>query len=191
MRYGACICANNQLTYGNIILNNTNDTYPSIIADNILFYGTPGVILTAGNADVHGNQTQTPSSDTIKLYKNTSGITLADGLVVIMGATGETYDGTQYTITTTAGDDKVLGIVYIPTADDNYGPVQSIGKTSSLKVNGTMDIAPGDFLCTSSWPGISQKAVAGDMAFAIALEAYTDDSSVGVIDAILITPRKL
>ncbi len=39
--------------------------------------------------------------------------------------------------------------------------------------------------------GISMKAAAGDMAFAIALEVYAGADSLGVIDALLITPRKV
>ena len=38
---------------------------------------------------------------------------------------------------------------------------------------------------------IGMKAASGDMAVAIALEAYATDDSSGVIDALLITPRKI
>jgi len=76
-------------------------------------------------------------------------------------------------------------------ADDAYGIILTEGKTTTLKVNGTTDINIGDYLCTYSTAGISQKAATGDMAYAIALEAYTGNDSNGVIDALLIKPRKL
>jgi len=69
--------------------------------------------------------------------------------------------------------------------------VLQLGKTNLMKVNGTTDIAVGDFLCTFTTAGISAKAAPGDMAFAIALEAYTANDSSGVIDALLISPRKI
>ncbi|MDD5065227.1 MAG: hypothetical protein PHQ35_10785 [Phycisphaerae bacterium] len=68
--------------------------------------------------------------------------------------------------------------------------VQTLGKTTLLKVDGTTDIAIGDFIGTFTTAGIGMKCSAGDMAIAIALEAYTTDDSAGVIDALLITPRK-
>jgi len=56
-------------------------------------------------------------------------------------------------------------------------------------VNGTADIAIGDFISTYTSAGIGQKASAGETAIAIALEAYTDNDSLGVIDALIIPPR--
>ena len=75
------------------------------------------------------------------------------------------------------------------TANTNFGVVLQTGYTKLLKVNGTTDIAIGDFLGTFTSAGIAMKASAGDMCFAMALEAYTTDDSNGVIDALLFSPR--
>lgn len=100
-------------------------------------------------------------------------------------------EGDEITTTTTGGDDKVFGIAEETIADSATGSIQTLGKTVSLKVDGTTDIAVGDLLATFTTAKIAQKATSGDMAFAIALEAYATDDSSGVIDARLITPRKL
>lgn len=120
--------------------------------------------------------------------KNTSGGSLGIGTVVVLKAVAA---GDEFTTTTTQGDDMVLGMVGETIANDAYGNVLTEGKTVSLKVDGTTDIAIGDPLSTFTSAGIAAKAGAGDMAFAIALEAYTADNSSGVIDALLITPRKI
>lgn len=44
---------------------------------------------------------------------------------------------------------------------------------------------------TISASGIAMKAAAGDMAFAIALEAYATNDSLGVIDALIISPMRM
>ena len=119
---------------------------------------------------------------------NNSGGTLAPGTVVVRKAHSSGY---QISTTTTQGDDKVFGVIIYSIVDNSITPVLTIGKTTLLKVNGVTDIAIGDFLCTYTVAGISAKAGSGDMAFAIALEAYTTDDSAGVIDALLISPRKI
>lgn len=99
--------------------------------------------------------------------------------------------GDSISTTIIAGDDKVFGMAEETIADTAVGSVLTIGKTINLKVNGTTDIAVGDFLTTFTTVKIAAKAAAGDMAFAVALEAYTTNDSNGIIDARLITPRKL
>lgn len=121
--------------------------------------------------------------------KNTSGGQLVAGDVVVIDTT--LANDNEFTTTTAQGDDMVLGMVAETIADNGEGLVQTLGKTTALKVDGTTDIAVGDFIGTFTAAGIGQKAAAGDMAIAIALEAYTTDDSAGVIDAILITPRKV
>ncbi len=125
-----------------------------------------------------------------KIYHmyNGSGATRYLGdTVVFSTSTG----GDGFTTTTTVGDDAILGMVLETIASGNYGAVLVEGATAALKVDGTTDIAVGDFLCAHSTAGIAQKAGAGDMAFARARETYTTNGSNGVIDALLITPRKL
>lgn len=124
----------------------------------------------------------------IVYMKNTSGGALALGdLVILKSVAG----GNEITTTTSQGDDKVFGVVMETIADTAYGAVLVSGKTVSLKVDGTTDIAIGDFIGTFTTAKIGMKCSAGDMAIAIALEAYTTDDSNGVIDALVITPRKI
>ena len=118
--------------------------------------------------------------------KNTSGGTLALGnVIIIKSAAG----GDEVTTTTTAGDDKVFGVVAQAVSNNSYGTITTVGHTTVLTVNGTTDIAIGDLLSTYTEAGIAAKAAAGDMCFAIALEAYTTNDSNGVIDALIISPR--
>ena len=118
--------------------------------------------------------------------KNTSGGQLDAGDVVIIKSVAA---GDEFTTTTTGGDNKVLGMVVETIANNAYGRVQILGKTTVLKVDGTTDIAIGDYLTPFTTAKIAAKAVAGNMVFAIALEAYTTNDSAGVIDALLVTPR--
>jgi len=120
--------------------------------------------------------------------KNTDGDAIVAGDVVILKAVAA---GNEVTHTTTGGDDKVFGMAVESIANTAYGYIQVLGKTTLLKVDGTDDIAIGDYLSTFTAEGIAKKAAAGDMAFAIALEEYATDDSAGVIDALLITPRKV
>ena len=120
--------------------------------------------------------------------KNTSGGSLAAGDVAILKSVAA---GDEVTTTTTAGDDKVVGMAVEAILNNAYGRIQVLGKTTALKVNGTTDIAIGDFLSTFTTAKIARKASAGDTTFAIALEAYVADDSSGVIDALLIPPRMI
>lgn len=119
--------------------------------------------------------------------KNTSGGALAVGDVVVIKAATEL----EVTTTTTEGDPLVLGMVAQIIANNAYGLVQIYGKTTFLKVNGTDNIAIGDFIGTFTTAKIGMKATLGKTAFAVALEAYTADDSNGVIDAFIITPRQV
>jgi hypothetical protein len=126
-------------------------------------------------------------SQKIRSMKNTRGAFLMAGDVVVLdSATDE--DGV--TVTTTAGNDRVYGVSG-GAGTNFYGDVLVEGKTTLLKVNGTTDIAVGDYLSTHTVAGIAAKAAPGHTVFAIALEAYTNNDSNGVIDALIITPRKI
>lgn len=120
--------------------------------------------------------------------KNTSGGSLAAGDLVTLKAVAA---GDEVTTTTSQGDDLVFGMATAAISNNEYGYIQTLGKTTELKVDGTTDIAVGDFIGSFTSAGIGQKAAAGDMSIAVALEAYTTDDSSGVIDALLISPRKI
>lgn len=123
------------------------------------------------------------------IMKNTSGGELNVGDVVVLKATAS---GDEIDVTTTAGDDNVYGMVDVTIAHGSWGRVLVEGYTTRLKVDGTTDIAIGDFLSTYDLTSkVAQKASSGDMAFAKALEEYTTDDSNGVIDALIIKPRKI
>ena len=153
---------------------------PALLVDNK--WGTSAVSATGnvGADDIIEKQ--------VRQVKNTSGGTIAQGAVVVMKAVA---GGLEITTTTTQGDDLVYGMAMFSIADTEYGAVLLEGFTALLKVDGTTDIAINDLLGTFTSAGIAMKAAAGDMAFAIALEAYATNDSNGVIDAILIKPRKL
>jgi hypothetical protein len=119
------------------------------------------------------------------LAKNTSGGALAAGDVVVLKAVAA---GNEVTTTVIQGDDNVYGMTAEAIANNAWGLVQVKGKTTALKVNGTVDIAIGDILGTFTAAGIAMKAAAGDQGFARALEAYTGDDSNGVIDAYIKSP---
>ena len=122
----------------------------------------------------------------VKWMKNTSGITIAQGAVVVVKSAA---GGDEITTTTTGGDNKVVGVTETSIANNAYGYILISGKTKYLKVNGTTAIAIGDFLTTFTTAEIAQKAVTGNTAFAIALEAYNVADSNGVIDTLIISPR--
>ena len=115
--------------------------------------------------------------------QNTSGGTLVLGDVVVFKSAAS---GDQITTTVTSGDDKIFGMVLETVTNDSYGYLLTDGYTQALKVNGTTDIAIGDYLTTYTTAGIAAKAMPGDATFAIALEAYSTNDSSGVIDALLL-----
>lgn len=129
------------------------------------------------------------SEKAFRRMKNTSGGGLVAGDVVVLNAVAA---GDEVTTTVNQGDDMVFGMVEDANiANAAYGNIQVEGKTVKLKVNGTVNIAIGDLLGTLNAVQISMKAAGGDMAFAIALQVYAGADSLGVIDALLIKPRKV
>lgn len=128
---------------------------------------------------------------TIRKYivmKNTVGTTIAAGSPVIINSVAT---GDEVVTTTTSGDDKVIGVADAAITNNEWGRILVEGYSTIVRANGTTDIAIGDFLTTDTNAGIAKKAAAGDMAFAIALEAYSTDDTAGVIDALIIQPRAI
>jgi hypothetical protein len=138
---------------------------------------------------IKGNMGLSPTQERELIYvKNTSGGNLVAGNVVVLKAVAT---GNEITTSVTEGDPKVLGMLVENINNNAYGYVLVSGKTALLMANGVVDIAIGDLLGTYTSAGIAMKASAGDMVFAVALEAYTADDSSGIIDALLISPRKI
>ncbi len=186
------VCESSLVTAGIFEGSNANIKH-NIISNNMIKDAPISIIHGSIFTEVHGNHTDINVIEyRTGVFKNTSGGSVAKGDVLIAAATGESYDGTQFITTTTQGDDFVLGMALETIADDAVGNVALKGKTASdFKVDGTTDIAIGDFLGTFTTAKIGMKAAAGDMAIAIALEAYTTDDSSGTITVLLITPRKI
>lgn len=141
-----------------------------------------------GNFAMNNLGVSMPNEKYYLAMQNLSGSGLTAGDVVVINAAAP---GNQITLTTAQGDPFVIGVVSETINNGFLGFIQTLGKITTLKVNGTVDIAIGDFLGTYTSAGIAMKAASGDMAFAIALEAYTPNDSSGVIDALLVTPRLL
>lgn len=163
----------------------------TIVVGNVLSFGASfdsfGAITETDTLNsIIGNNANTAiltSKQTVRA-KNTSGGSLAVGDVVVLKPVA---GGMEVTTTTTAGDKKVFGISLSAPSNNNWGSFLVFGKTSLLKVDGTTDIAIGDYLTTFTTAKIAQKATTtGHMVFAVALEAYTSNDSNGVIDAYLL-----
>lgn len=117
---------------------------------------------------------------------NSSGATINAGNLVTWHATAA---GNAITTTTTAGDTKLFGMAEAAINNGATGYILVKGHTTLLTVDGTTDIAVGDYITSFTTAGIGAKATAGQSAIAIALEAFTTDASTGVIDAIILEPR--
>jgi len=177
---------------GNVHAVNINSAASGCMLSNNTFASNTTVDLlhtSSHTVSVFDNVGDKPIDEhKLETMTNTSGGALVAGDVVTLKAAAA---GTEITTSTTAGDDLVFGMAAESIADTADGKILTRGKTTQLKVDGTTDIAIGDFLTPFTTAKIAAKAASGDMAFAVALEAYTADDSSGVIDALLITPRKI
>ncbi len=143
------------------------------------------------SSEMQGNVGASPSTVRKLLrMKNGYSTTVGGGKTVAYDTTANVR-GDIFTASFIAGDDRVCGMLVNSTAVGEWDTVLVEGFTNILQVNGTDDIAIGDYLSLHSANAVAKKAEDGDMAFAIALEAYTGNDSNGVIDALIITPRKL
>lgn len=134
-----------------------------------------------------GNEGASPVVDKkITRMKNNSGGTIPAGGVGIIDSVAT---GDNFTTTTTNGDTKVFGMIAnTDLGSGDYGNILLEGYTTELLVNnGGSSISIGDWLSTYSHAYYAKKAVTGDMAFAIALEAPT--TGTAQIDALLVSPR--
>jgi len=113
-----------------------------------------------------------------------------DGSAVVRGdiVTFDVSKGRNYFDRTTSGNDnQVFGMAAEAIADGARGKIQVYGPTKYLKVDGTTDIAVGDFISTFTTKGIGQQGTIGSgNCIAIATEAYSTNDSNGVIDAFLL-----
>ena len=121
--------------------------------------------------------------------RNSSGGSLTIGSVVTLshGQTEDPFDF-AFTTTTTLGDEGVIGVLTSAVSDNRVGSAQVRGHIGMVKVNGTTNIAVGDWLESYSSAGIAAKSASAHGVFARALEAYTTDDSAGEIKAIIMQP---
>ncbi|MCK9370365.1 right-handed parallel beta-helix repeat-containing protein [Candidatus Dojkabacteria bacterium] len=173
--------------YG-IVEFDSNQDY-NIISNNIVQGAVTANFLIQGANTIsenNGNASELEKNKIVKM-KNTSGAGLRLGNVVSFKAVAA---GDEVTTTTTIGDDLSFGMVTETINNNNYGNIKTEGKTLDLWVNNSAtSISIGDYLSTYSHAYYANKAVVGDMAFAIALEAPT--TSTAQISALLVSPRKI
>jgi hypothetical protein len=184
--------------YGIIVTGSTQGLHNSFFANNNLIGNLTGAfyydnangsfVTIYNNTGTLATATKHPYDTEFQTWLNSSGGGLTVGQIVVRlaGTTGQ-----EVTTTVSAADRNILGVAAESISNAAWGRIQTLGKTISLKVNGTIDIAIGDYICTYSSAGIGRKAAAGEVAIAIALEAYTTDDSNGIIDALIIPPFQL
>jgi len=161
--------------------------YAHVYGNRSYGHGTAAILIDGTCPNVYDNEGAMPTEEhKLITVKNQSGGDLVQGDVVVLKTTAA---GNEVTTTTTAGDPLVFGMVDETIANGASGHVLIRGKTTALKVDGTVDIAVGDLLSTSTTAGVAKKAASGETAFAVALEDYTADDANGIIDALLIAPR--
>lgn len=199
---GVTLTSADNVVTGNYLKNFTtgisiSTAFTSGMVTNNYFHACPTTVSnveTKGaiiNNNIGSNGNLSPVDNKTSYYmKNTSGSTINAGNLVTLKTS--VAAGNEITTTTTSGTDtNLLGIATSNITNNTSGYVQVLGKTTLLTVNGTTDIAVGDYLTSYTSAGIACKATAGQYVFAIALEAYTTDDSNGVLDALLIQPRIL
>ena len=119
----------------------------------------------------------------IEMINDSGGAVVRGDTVMLDAAKGRNYFDTS----SGGDDDQVIGMAAEAIADGARGKIQFYGPTKYLKVDGTDDIAVGDFISSFTTSKIAQKGTIGSgNCFAIACEAYTTDNSLGVIDAFLL-----
>ena len=175
--------------YGINIAASTCDN-TNISASNTFSGNTSGAINDAGVGTNIGDCVGIAITE-IKRHvrmKNTSGGQLDAGDLV---GTKDVAAGDEVTTYTTTGDGHIFGMVVETIANNAYGRIQTLGKTTLMKVNGDADVNIGSFITFYTTAKIGMTAGVGNSVIAIALEAYTAADSNGVIDAMLIPIRSI
>lgn len=190
-----CSCSSNVIdTCTTAVLLGAN--YQTVTGNNLGNFTTAVDFNTRIGCNIYNNNGADVNMEKRVVYmKNTSGGSITAGSLVTLKAVAA---GNEVTTTTTASDNAVFGMAEETIASTASGYILVRGKTTLLKVDGTTDIAIGDYISTFTTAGIGQKATVGTLnttpghlAIAFALEAYTTNDSNGVIDAILIPPIRL
>lgn len=193
---GTTIVGNNITGAANGVILGSGATNTTVMGNSLKGLGTP-MTDTGINSYTQGNVGASIVFERQMVFmKNTSGATINAGNIVTF-KTG-VANGNEVTTTVTASDNYAFGMASAAIANNASGYIQILGKTQLLTVDGTIDIGIGDYITTFTTAGIGRKAAAGtlgttpgDLAIAIALEAYTNNDSSGVIDALIISPRRL
>jgi len=162
--------------------------YCTVSGNNFQASNTKIVDVGVGNTAIANVGVPCLMEKSFSRMKNTSGGALVAGNILVMKAVAA---GDEVDTTVVAGDDMICGMLDEAANNNVYAAVQHTGFTSRLKVNGTVNIAIGDFISCTNVAGIGRKAVVGHMAVAMALEAYAGADSNGVINALLMVPRKI
>ncbi len=163
----------------------------NVNVEKLVLSGNSTSFNSGGNYDVadsanqlFGNQdARLKDNRKVLLMQNTSGGTLRIGNVVVLDSAAA---DSAITTTTTNGDPKVCGMILTLLAGSNVKyDVLTHGYTTNLYVNNSASsIVVGDFLSTYSHAYYAKKAIAGEVAFAIAISTPT--TSTATINALLI-----
>lgn len=171
-----------------IWIDDINGGYPTecIISNNSIRNCTTN-LTDEGNKNTIWNNIGLSPADEKRYLRvlNGSGGTLVEGDVVVYKFS-TIYDAYTVNTTTTLGWERVAGVVTETITNNSYGLIQTRGRISSVKVDGTLDINIGNPVGTFTTAGISCRATGGYHAYGFALEAYTTDDSNGVIDVLMI-----
>lgn len=189
VKYGSSmtnsVISGNVFKTGSVGVSTSNYQYLTI-SNNVFNSITTPVLSSSKIINISSNSGASQATEkTASLYKNTSGGSLAEGNAVILKSVAA---NDEVTTTTTAGDNKLIGIALGSITNNSTGYICTVG-TCNAKVDGTTDIAIGDYLTSYTTAGILAKATAGQTAIAIALAAYTADDSNGTISVRVIPPR--
>lgn len=172
-------------------IGSTSNNNRLVISNNWFNENTNGALdasVKVSSYIINNTNCENIENSEIHYMYNDSGGNLVKGDIIVLKTDA---NGNKFTTTTTQGDKMIYGVLEENINNGEWGRIKSRGYTESLKVNGTNDIAIGDYITTYTSAGIGCKATDDNMAIAIALEAYSTDDSNGIINALMITPRQV